>query len=90
MRPLGNSWTFASSTAASPTRTRSSASALFAAPMSIHRSVIFETLSKSSRFIRWTACLPITPRTDSLDPVITTRWPTSTCESHPPMPAKYR
>src|SRR5947207_2481789 len=62
IRALGNSCTPASSTAASPTRTRSSASALLAAPMSIHRSVILETLSMSSRFIRWTACLPITPR----------------------------
>src|SRR5207247_9779933 len=53
--------------------------------LSIHRSVIFETLSISSRFIRCTACFPITPRTGPFGPPITTRCPTSTWESHPPM-----
>src|SRR5256885_13174568 len=42
-----------------PTRRSSDlVSALLAAPMSIHRSVIFETFSMSSRFIRCTACFP--------------------------------
>src|SRR3989442_712280 len=45
IRPLGNSRTAASSTPASPTRTRASASALVAAPTSIQRSEIFDPLS---------------------------------------------
>ena len=88
MRPFGNSCTSASSTAGSPMRTRCRVSALLPVPTSIHRSVIFETLSRSSRFIRCTACLPITPCTGPFGPVITTRWPTSTCESQPPIAAK--
>ena len=88
IRRLGNSRTAASSTPASPTRTRASASALVAAPTSIQRSEIFDTLSISSFFIRCTACLPITPHTDSFGPRITTRWPTSTCGSQPPIAAK--
>ena len=42
----------------------------------------------SSFFIRWIACLPTTPGTGPFGPAITTRCPTSTCESHPPIPAK--
>ena len=44
MRPLGSSSAAQAITPASPTRTRSSASFLFAAPMSIHRSVILRDL----------------------------------------------
>src|SRR6266545_1619911 len=90
IRAFGYSCTAVSSTPGSPTRTRSEASPRFAAPMSIHRSDALDTFSSSS-FLSWcTAFLPITPRTGPLRPSRSTRCPTSTCESHPPMPLKYR
>ena len=87
-RPFGKSSAAPSSTPGSPTWTRPSASALSAAPTSIHRSSNFETLSSSSFFIMCTAFLPITPRTGPAGPSSSTRWPTSTCGSQPPIAAK--
>ena len=89
-RRLGSSTTPALSTPASPTRTRSSASALVRAPMSIHRSVIFEAFSRSSALMRWIAFLPTTPATGPARPSKRTRCPTRTWGSQPPIAANER
>ena len=52
IRSLGRSTLFESITPASPTLRCSLASARLAAPMSTHRSVIFDAFSRSSVFIR--------------------------------------
>jgi hypothetical protein len=85
MRSFGKSSVRESSTPASPTPTRASASARLVAPMSTQRSVNFEARSRSSVFIRWIGFLPTTPSTSPSVPRKRIRCPTSTCGSHPPI-----
>ena len=88
MRRLGSVSAEQATTAGSPTRTRLRASCLFLAPMSIHMELSLVTWSRSSELSRCTDFFPITPSTGPFFPTITTRWPTSTCASQPPMVEK--
>jgi len=88
IRALGNSARSRRARRRLPGRTRSSVSALLAAPMSIHRSVIFETLSILLALHQVHRLFPDHAVHRTLGPPITTRCPTRTWESQPPMPAK--